>query len=107
MSHVTIAEMVNVISRVYGEREGRIQHAYLKHSPLIMRPTTEEMAKDVGLFKTKYGFSLTDAFILSTAVDVEADLHVTGGEKQFEEEWKNVDEVKVVVLDEAIRELGG
>ncbi len=107
ISHVTVAELVNVISRVYGEREARIQHAYLKRSPLVMKPTTEEVAKDAGLFKTDYGFSLADAFILSTAVDVGADLLVTGGKKQFEEEWKNVDEIRVVTLDEAIRELKG
>jgi len=107
VSHLTIAELVNVISRVYGEREARIQYAYLKHSPLVMRPTTEEVAKDAGLLKTKYRFSLADAFILSTAVDVGADLLVTGSKKQFEEEWKNVDEIRAVMLDEAIQELGG
>jgi predicted nucleic acid-binding protein len=107
VSHITIAELVNVISRIYGEREARIQYAYIRHSPLIMRPTTEEVAKNAGLFKTKYGFSLADGFILSTAVDLGADILITGGRKQFEEEWKNVDEIRVVMLDEAVRELGG
>jgi len=107
VSHITIAELVNVISRIYGEREARIQYAYIRHSPLIMRPTTEEVVKNAGLFKTKYGFSLADGFILSTAVDLGADILITGGRKKFEEEWKNVDEIRVVMLDEAVRELGG
>jgi predicted nucleic acid-binding protein len=105
VSHVAIAELVNVISRVYGGREARIQYAYLKRSPLVMKPTTEEGAKRAGLFKTKYGFSLADGFILTTAVDLGADLLITGGVRQFEEEWKDVDEVKVAMLDEAIQEL--
>ena len=100
ISHITIAELTNVISRVYGEREARTQYSYLKHSPLIKHGTSEEIAKNAGLYKTKYGFSLADAIILATAMDVDAQLLVTGGEKQYDKEWKNVTEISVVKLSD-------
>lgn len=105
ISHITIAELVNVISREYGEREARIQYAYLKHSRLIKDAINEEIARDSGLYKTKYGFSLADAFILATAINVNAHLLVTGGEKQFQEEWRNVEEIKVMKLSDYMRTL--
>lgn len=98
ISHITIAELTNVISRVYGEREARTQYSYLKHSPLIRHGTSEEIAKNAGLYKTKYGFSLADAIILATAINVGAEILVTGGEKQYDKEWKNVTEINVVKL---------
>ncbi len=103
ISHITIAELSNVISREFGEREARIQYAYLKHSPLIKDGTSEETARNAGLYKTKYGFSLADAIILATAVDLGAQVLVTGGEKQYEEEWKEVTEIKVMKLSDYIR----
>lgn len=105
ISHITIAELVNVISREYGEREARIQFVYLKHSPLIRDGTNEEIARDAGLYKTKYGFSLADALILATAINVKAQLLVTGGEKQYQEEWKNVEEIKVIKLSDYMKTL--
>jgi len=45
----------------YGEREARVQYAYLKRSPLKREPVTEGLARDAGLLKTKYKFSLADA----------------------------------------------
>jgi len=100
ISHLTIAELINVISREYGEREARIQYAYLKRSPLVKNATTDEIAKNAGLYKTRYKFSLADAIILATAIDVGAELLVTGGEKQYEEEWKHVKEIKVKKLSD-------
>jgi predicted nucleic acid-binding protein len=100
ISHMTIAELTNVISRVYGEREARTQYSYLKHSPLIRHGTSEEIAKNAGLYKTKYGFSLADAIILATAINVGAEILVTGGEKQYDKEWKNVTEINVVKLSD-------
>jgi len=105
ISHITIAELMNVISREYSEREARIQYAYLKHSPLIRDGTSEEIARNAGLYKTKYRFSLADAIILATAINSGAEILVTGGDKQFEEEWKNVDEIKVVKLSECAKTL--
>lgn len=105
ISHITIAELTNVISRVYGEQEARIQYAYLKHSPLVRHGTSEEIAENAGLYKTKYGFSLADAIILATAIDVNAQLLVTGGEKQYDEEWKNVTEINIAKLSDYIRTL--
>ena len=98
ISHVTIAEVVNVISRMYGEREARVQYAYLKHSPLKRDPTTEGIAVNAGFYKTKYKFSLADAIILATAVEAGVDVLVTGGEKQYQSEWRSVDEVDVMKL---------
>lgn len=100
ISHVTIAELVNVISREYGEREARVQYTYLKRSPLIRNGTSEDIAEKAGLYKTKYRFSLADAFILATAIDMNAQLLVTGGEKQYEREWKNIEEIKVKKLSD-------
>jgi predicted nucleic acid-binding protein len=105
ISHITIAELTNVISREYGEREARIQYAYLKHSPLIKNATTEEIARNAGLYKTKYKFSLADAIILATAVNVNAQVLITGGAKQYEEEWKDVTEIKVMKLPEFMETL--
>jgi predicted nucleic acid-binding protein len=102
ISHVTVAELINIISREYGEREARTQYVYLKHSPLIKDGTTEEIAKNAGLFKTKYKFSLADAIILATSIQVRAELLVTGGEKQYREEWKNIEEIKVAKLADYI-----
>jgi len=98
ISHVTVAELMNVISREFGEREARVQYALLKHSGLVFDGTSEEIAKNAGLFKTKYGFSLADGFVLAGAVDCGAEVLVTGGQKQYEEEWKDVSEVKIVML---------
>jgi len=98
VSHITIAEITNVISREYGEREARVQFAYLKRSPLRLVPMTEEIARDAGLLKTRHRFSLADAVILSSALTVKADVLVTGGEKQYEDEWKRVTEMRVVKL---------
>ncbi len=98
ISHITIAELVNVISREYGEREARVQYVYLKRSPLIKDGTTEEISENAGLYKTKYRFSLADAVILATAMEVNAQLLVIGGDKQYEEEWKNVTEIEVTKL---------
>jgi len=103
IGHITIAELTNVISREYGEREARIQYAYLKHSPLIKDGTNEEIARNAGLYKTKYGFSLADAIILATAVDSNVQLLVTGGERQYEEEWKDITEIKVMKLSDYIK----
>lgn len=98
LSHITIAELVNVISRQYGEREALVQFAYLKRSPLRRNPTTEDLAKLAGILKTKYRFSLADAIILATAIDSKADVLITGGDAQFEDEWKGVTEIKVEKL---------
>jgi predicted nucleic acid-binding protein len=98
ISHITIAEVVNVISRTYGEREARVQYAYLKHSPLKREPTTEGIALNAGFYKTKYKFSLADAIILATAVEAGVDVLVTGGEKQYQSEWRDVDELDVMKL---------
>lgn len=105
LSHITIAELINVISREYSEREALIQHAYLKRSPLIKDGTTEDAAKNAGLYKTKYRFSLADAIILATAIDVNAQLIVTGGEKQYEKEWKAVTEIEVVKLADYCKQM--
>lgn len=104
ISHVTIAELINVISREYGEREARIQYAYLKHSPLIKDATTEEIARNAGLYKTKYKFSLADAIILATATCINAQTLITGGARQYEEEWENVNEIKVMKLADFIKD---
>ena len=98
ISLISITELVNVISREYGEREARVQYAHLIRLPLVRSGVTDEIAKDAGLYKTKYKFSLADALILATAVEVNAQLIVTGGERQFEEEWKNVEEIDVMKL---------
>ena len=98
VSHITIAEITNVISREYGEREARVQFAYLRRSPIRLVPMTEEIARDAGLLKTRHRFSLADAIILSSALTVKADVLVTGGEKQYEDEWKRVTEMQVVKL---------
>lgn len=105
ISHVTVAELMNVISREFGEREAHVQHALLKHSMLVLDGTNEEIAKNAGLFKTMYKFSLADAFILASAVACDADVLITGGEKQFEEEWKNVAEIKMAKLDDFVKKL--
>jgi len=105
ISHLTIAELVNVISREYGEREARVQYVYLKHSPLIKNGTTEEISRNAGLYKTKYKFSLADAVILATAVEVKAQMLVTGGDKQYEEEWKNVTEIEVTKLSDSAKKI--
>ncbi len=99
ISHVTIAELVNVIARQYGEKEARMQYTYIKNLPLSKIPTTERIAEDAGFYKTKYKFSLADAFILATAVNTDADALVTGGEKQFDEEWSDVSEINVMMLE--------
>ena len=67
--------------------------------------TTEEIAKNAGLYKTRYKFPLADAVILTTATDVDAQLLVTGGEKQHEEEWRSVKEIEVLKLTEYARTL--
>jgi len=103
ISYITIAELSNVISREYGEREARTQYAYLKRSPLKRNPVTEEIAHDAGLLKTKYRFSLADAVILSTAVAVKADALLTGGARQYEEEWKDVTEIQVFELSDFMK----
>jgi len=105
ISHITVAELMNVISREYGEREARVQYAYLKRSPLRRDPITEENARDAGLLKTKYGFSLADAIILSTAVAERADALVTGGARQYENEWKGVTEMRVSTLHDFMERL--
>ena len=105
ISHLTIAELVNVISREYGERDARVQYVYLKHSPLIKNGTTEEISRNAGLYKTKYKFSLADAVILATAVEVKAQMLVTGGDKQYEEEWKNVTEIEVTKLSDSAKKI--
>jgi len=105
ISHITIVELVNVISREYGEREARVQYVYLKRSPLVKNGTTEEISKNAGLYKTKYKFSLADAVILATAVEVNAQMLVTGGDKQYEEEWKNVTEIEVTKLSDYVKML--
>lgn len=105
ISHLTIAEIVNVISREYGEREARIQYAYLKRTPLVKNGTTDEIAKNAGIYKTIYKFSLADAIILATATEIGAELLVTGGKKQYEREWKNVKEIKVARLSDYVNTL--
>ncbi len=104
ISHITVAELMNVISRVYGKREARLQYAYLKRSPFQRNPITEEIARDAGFLKTKYRFSIADALILSTALAIKANVLVTGGEKQFEEEWKSVVELQVMKLSDFIKD---
>jgi len=103
ISHITVAELMNVISREYGEREARVQYAYIKRAPLRRDPLTEENARDAGLLKTKYGFSLADAVILATALAVGADVLVTGGEEQYEREWKDVREIRVLKLSDFVK----
>jgi len=98
ISHITIAELMNVISREYGEREARIQYVYMKRAPLQRNSITEENARDAGLLKTKYKFSLADAVILSAALTIKADILVTGGDEQYEKEWRNVEEIQVLKL---------
>jgi predicted nucleic acid-binding protein len=105
ISHITIAELVNVISMVFGEREALVQYAYLRRSPLVKDGTTEEISRSAGIFKTKYRFSLADALILATAVDVRAETLVTGGDRQYEEEWKDVKEIRTVKLQDFARSL--
>jgi predicted nucleic acid-binding protein len=104
ISYVTIAELVNIISREYGERTARVQYAYIKRAPLQRNPITEENARDAGLLKTKYKFSLADAVILSTALAIGADVLVTGGDKQYEKAWKNVTEMQVLKLSDFIKQ---
>lgn len=104
ISYITIAELANIISREYGEREARIQYAYLRRSPLKRDPITEEIARNAGLLKTRYRFSLADAIILSTAVAVKADALVTGGARQYEEEWKDVAEIQVLKLSDFMKQ---
>ncbi len=106
ISHVTVAELVNVISREYGERQARIQYAYLSRSPLVMDGTTKESSKNAGLLKTKYRFSLADAYILATAMEVQANLLFAGGDKQYEKEWKYVTEMQVAKLSDYEAVLG-
>lgn len=103
ISDITVAELMNVISREYSEREARVQYAYLKRSPLRRDPVTEESARDAGLLKTKYRFSLADAMILSTAISIKADVLVTGGDIQYENEWKEVTEVQVSKLSDFMK----
>jgi len=103
ISHITVAELMNVISREYGEREARVQYAYIKRAPLRRDPLTEENARDAGLLKTKYGFSLADAVILATALAAGADVLVTGGEEQYEREWKDVREIRVLKLSDFVK----
>ena len=103
ISYVTAAELMNVISREYGEREARVQYAYMKRAPLKRNPITEENARDAGLLKTKYKFSLADAAILSTALTIRADVLVTSGAKQYEKEWKKVTEMQVLKLSDFIK----
>jgi len=103
ISLITVAELMNVISREYGEREARVQHAYMKRSPLKREPVTEEVARDAGLLKTKYRFSLADAVILSTAIAKKADVLLTGGGKQYEKEWKGVTEIQVLKLSDFMK----
>lgn len=100
--HATIAELVNVISREFGEREALVQYAFLKHSPLVLDGTSREIARNAGLFKTKYKFSLADAFVLASAIACDADVLVTGGDTQYDREWKQVNEIKVVKLDDFV-----
>lgn len=100
ISHITIAELINVIARQYGQREARIQYAYIKNLPFSKIATNEMIAKDAGFYKTRYKFSLADAFILSTAVNTGADALITGGAKQFKEEWSDVSEVDVMPLED-------
>lgn len=102
ISVITMAELVNVIDRLYGDKEARIQFAYINSVPLIQNPLTLGVAFKAGLLKTKYRFSLADAVILSTAIATESDVLVTGGEKQYEKEWKNVNELKVAKLNEFV-----
>ena len=104
ISHITIAELMNVISREYGEREARVQYAYIKRAPFQRNSITEENAHDAGLLKTKYKFSLADAIILSTALTIKADVLVTGGDKQYEKEWKNITEIRVLKLSDFIEQ---
>jgi predicted nucleic acid-binding protein len=100
ISDITIAEIMNVIAREYGEKEARMQYALIRNLPLIKISTTETIAENAGLYKTRYRFSLADAFILSTAVSTDADALITGGAKQFNEEWRNVSEVDVILLED-------
>ena len=104
ISYITIAELMNVISREYGEREARVQYAYIKRSPLRRNPIAEVNARDSGLLKTKYKFSLADAVILSTALIIGADVLVTGGAKQYEEEWKKITEIQVMKLSDFMKQ---
>ena len=94
ISYITVAEFMDVISREYGERETRVQYAYLKHSPLIKDGKGEEIARNAGLYKTKYRFSLAGAIILAAAVEIDAEVPVTGGDKHCEEELKETTEVE-------------
>jgi len=103
ISLITVAELMNVISREYGEREARVQHAYLKRSPLIREPVTEEVASNAGLLKTRYRFSLADAVILSTAIAKKTDVLLTGGDKQYEKEWKDITEMQVLKLSDFMK----
>jgi len=105
VSYITVAELMNVISREYGEREARVQYAYMKRAPLKRNPITEENARDAGLLKTKYKFLLADAAILSTALTIRADVLVTGGAKQYEKEWKKVTEIQISKLSEFMKRL--
>ena len=104
ISYITIAELMNIISREYSEREARVQYAYIKRAPFQRNPITKENARDAGLLKTRYKFSLADGVILSTALAIGADVLVTGGDKQYEKEWKNVTEMQVLKLSDFIKQ---
>ena len=105
ISHVTVAELTNVISREFGEREALVQYALLKHSGLVLDGTSEEITRNAGLFKTRYRFSLADAFVLASAIACSVDVLVTGEERQYDEEWKEVDEIKVATLRDFMKTL--
>jgi hypothetical protein len=48
---------------------------------------------------------LADAIILAKAVHVGTQALITGGVKQYEEEWKDVTEIKIVKLADFVKTL--
>lgn len=100
ISQLTMTELLDVITKKYGERTGLTQYALLKHSPLIRHPITEDITKEAGLYKAKYGLSLEDGIILATALRKGADLFVTGKERDYEEKWRKISEIKVMKLSD-------
>lgn len=46
---------------------------------------------------------MADAMILSTAMSIKADMLVTGGDIQYENEWKDVTEVQVSKLSDFMK----
>ncbi len=102
ISHITIAELFDIMMRNYGEKEALTQHAYLKHAPLKMHPTTDEIAKEAGLYRAKYCFSLANGIILATAISANADFLVVGDKAFHDEKWNEITEIKVLSISDCL-----